>query len=171
VKVNLVLVGFSGTGKSTVGVLVAERTGMTFVDVDAEIERRAGCTVTELFATRGEAYFRDVESALVREVAPGARQVIATGGGALLRAENRTALEARGLLVCLRATPAEIARRLAGDGSRPLLAEDEREARVQALLDARAAVYRSVRLHVDTDGRTAAEVADEVVTLWQTQDA
>lgn len=166
---NLVLVGFMGAGKTTVGRLVAERLGLAFVDVDAELERRAGRSIAAIFAADGEAGFRAREAELIAEVARGVGQLIAAGGGALLRPESRAALEAGGVLVCLRARAEEIARRLGEAAERPLLAADPSGERVAALLAERQALYDTVRLQVETTGRTPAQVADEVVELWQSE--
>jgi shikimate kinase len=171
---NLVLTGFMGTGKTSVGRIAGERLHMPFVDVDAEIEAREGQAVAEIFRARGEAYFRDVESAVVRALAGRTGVVIATGGGALLRAENRAALAGTGLIMCLEAAPEEIARRLAGDTARPLLggevasdgASGRAVTRIRALLDERAPVYAALPYHVDTTGKTPQQVADEVIDLW-----
>lgn len=165
---NLVLVGMSGVGKSRVGRLVAERLRWRFIDTDLEIERRAGQSVQQLFATAGEPHFRAVEREVVALVAQRAGMVIATGGGALLNEDNRRALFNGNLVICLRAAPEEIARRLVGSRERrPLLEGGDRLAAIRALSDRRAALYAQAHCAVDTDGRTLGEVAGEVVEVFR----
>ncbi len=164
---SVILVGFMGTGKSTVGRLLAARLGRPFVDTDAEIARRAGMSVDEVFRRQGEAAFRRLEAEVVGEVASGSGLVVATGGGVLLRPENRRRLEESGFLVLLRATPEVLAARLeaAGLAGRPLLAGGPLPRRVAELLEERRGVYQSVDVQVDTTGRSPEEVADLVVRL------
>ena len=114
-KENVVLTGMPGSGKSTVGKLL-DLEGYTFVDTDAEIEKRCGCTIRELIETKGEAYFRDLESEVVRDVSAESCCVISTGGGAILRAENVKYLKRNGKLFFLNADPA----RLCATEDRPL---------------------------------------------------
>ena len=162
---NIALAGFMGTGKSTVGRLLAERLGWRFVDTDALIEARAGRTIAQVFATQGEAAFRRLEAEICRQVAEGTRQVIALGGGALLNAETRRAVEARALLVCLDAPLDEIVRRVGQDPTRPLFHADR--ARLAALYAERAAHYAALPHHIVTTGRTPADITEEIVRLWQ----
>lgn len=161
---NIVLAGFMGTGKSVVGRAVAQRLGWPFLDTDSLVESALGVTVQEVFARYGEAFFRAQERQAVRHAATQRDVVIAVGGGALLEATNRAALEATGQIICLDAAPEAILARLPGDSSRPLLAGDP-EARVRSVLAARAAHYASLPYHVDTTGLSVAEVAERVIAL------
>lgn len=161
---NIVLAGFMGTGKSVVGRAVAQRLGWPFLDTDNLIESALGVTVQEVFARYGEAFFRAQERQAVSHAATQRDVVIAVGGGALLEATNRAALEATGQIICLDAAPEAILARLPGDSSRPLLAGDP-EARVRSVLAARAAHYASLPYHVDTTGLSVAEVAERVIAL------
>jgi 3-dehydroquinate synthase len=161
---NIVLAGFMGTGKSVVGQAVAQRLGWPFLDTDNLIESALGLTVQEVFARYGEAFFRAQERQAVSYAATQRDVVIAVGGGALLEATNRAALEATGQIICLDAAPEAILARLPGDSSRPLLAGDP-EARVRSVLAARAAHYASLPYHVDTTGLSVAEVAERVIAL------
>ncbi|MEW6580107.1 MAG: shikimate kinase [Chloroflexota bacterium] len=161
---NLVLAGFMGTGKSMVGRLVAERLGLAFVDTDAEIERRAGRSIAQIFAQDGEAAFRRLEAQVCQEVAAGRGQVIAVGGGALLDDSTRQAFERTGLIVCLTCSLDEILRRVGDDPARPLFSTDRE--RLTALYAARAAHYAALPHTVDTTARTPAAVAGEVIRLW-----
>ncbi len=161
---NLVLAGFMGTGKSTVGRIVAARLGLAFVDTDAEIERQAGRPIAQIFAQDGEAAFRRLEARVCQEIAAGRDQVIAVGGGALLDDETRRAFAQTSLIVCLTASLDEILRRVGDDPARPLFSTDRE--RLAALYARRAAHYASLPRAVDTTARTPAEVAGEVIRLW-----
>jgi shikimate kinase len=162
---NIVLTGFMGTGKTTVGRLLAQRLGYELVDTDAVIEERHG-PIPEIFAEHGEAAFRQIERGLARELTSGERRVISTGGRMMLDPETAEVLGAGAHVFCLVASPETIARRVlvSGAPARPLLAGDDPHGRIAELLAERAAAYARFR-QVDTDGRTAAEVADEIVVL------
>ena len=134
-KENIVLTGMPGSGKSTVGRALAG-TGLTFVDTDEEIEKRCGCTIRELIEAKGEAYFRDLESEVIRGVSSVGGQIIATGGGTILRPENVHCLRRNGRLFFL---DADITR-LRATGSRPLSNTQEK---IRQLYDARIDIYRA----------------------------
>lgn len=160
----LVLAGFMGAGKTTVGRIVAARLGWPFVDTDDWIERDAGQPVTAIFAQQGEAAFRRLERNACARAAQLERHVIATGGGALLDPETRTAFQASGLVIGLRAELETILRRIDDAGQRPLFGGDR--ARLEALFAARAPIYAGLPHQVETDGQTPEAVAEEVVRLW-----
>lgn len=105
---NLILIGMMGCGKTTCGRLLSKRLGLPLVDTDQLIQAREGMAIREIFAQKGEAYFRDLETALTRELAAGSDQIIATGGGLPLRAENREALRKTGVVFFLNRSPEEI---------------------------------------------------------------
>lgn len=169
---GLALVGYRGTGKSTVGRLLAERTGRPFVDADHEIEARAGRSIRSIFEGSGEPAFRDWEERVLREVAegrPGA--VLATGGGAILREANRRTLRAFGLVVWLRAEPQVLARRLEADArtraARPALTSAGALHEIADVLASRTPLYQAVAdACVDTEGKSIAEVVDAILELW-----
>jgi len=162
---NVILVGFMGTGKSTVAAELAGRLGWSWVDLDAEIERHEGCTIAELFDRRGEAYFRRAETeALKRELAGRSGRVIATGGGAVLAEHNRRTMLENGLVVALTATPETIVRRVKGDPSRPLLRGDV-EQRVRELLEKRKHAYDFAHVRIDTTDRTVSDIAAQIAEL------
>lgn len=161
---TIILTGFMGTGKSTVGRIVATRLGLPFVDTDAEIERRHG-PIPEIFAEFGESHFRTIERDLVAELARRDEpRVIATGGGTAVDPQNAARLEAMGPVFLLTADPDEIVRRVAADGlgERPLLADAEPATRVTEILDERAEAY-SPFVPIPTDGRSAESVAQEII--------
>lgn len=158
---NLVLVGFMGTGKSTLGRGAARALRRPFADTDTVVERRAGRSIPDIFAAGGEAAFRDLEAAAAADLGRPRRGVVATGGGILGRADNLAALRAGGVLVALTARPDVILARVGGAGAakrRPLLAGDDPLQRIAALLQERAALYAQADLTLDT-GRMRRDVA------------
>lgn len=151
-----------GAGKTSVGRALAQRLDRVFVDMDTWLEEREGMSIAQLFAAKGEAYFRARESALCRELATGENLVIATGGGALVNPENRAAFS-NAQIVCLDASVDEIARRLEQDTTRPLLQGNAR-AQIENLLAARRAAYAQIALRVSTDGQSPEQIAQAIVT-------
>src|SRR5262245_13777676 len=134
---NLALIGFMGSGKSSVGRLVAEMLHFTFLDTDEVIVSRAGKSVAEIFAKEGEAAFRERESRLVEELAQREKTVIATGGGLPVNPVNLASLKSHALVVCLWAAPEKIWERVRHQSHRPLLHDPDPKAKIRALLTAR----------------------------------
>ena len=164
---NLALIGYRGTGKSHVAKRLAARLGWPAIDADDAIERRAGRSIAEIFAESKEQGFRDLETAEVRELTKADRQVLAMGGGVVLREENRQCLAERCFTVWLTASPEEIARRLMGDLStaarRPSLTGTSAIDEIAEVLSQRLPLYQACAdLTVSTDGLTADEVAESV---------
>lgn len=166
-EANLVLVGFMGTGKSAVGRRAARRLGRMLVDMDALIEKRAGRTIPEIFRDSGEPCFRALEREAVRDLAAQRGLVVAAGGGVVLNPENPADLARTGVVVCLWADPDEILRRVGGDEHRPLLQAPDRGERIAKLLEQRRPLYEAIPDRVDTTGRTADEVTDEVLRIFE----
>lgn len=164
---NLVLAGFMGTGKSTVGRLAAHELGLPFLDLDDAIVRRSGRSVAQIFADDGEAGFRALERAALLDAAQLSGTVVATGGGAPLDVDAFAPLAASGPVIVLAAAPEELARRLAGGRGRPLLGDGDSRARIATLLESRASAYDGVGRSIDTTGRSAADVASEVVLRYR----
>jgi shikimate kinase len=159
---GVVLVGFMGSGKSSVGRELARRFGAPFVDVDERIEAAAGCPIRDLFAAEGEPAFRRREKAALRDALSVKGRVIATGGGAFADEENRALLRSYAPVVHLDAAVETLLARLAGDHGRPLLRGGDPETVVRELLSRRNPGYRTADVTVRTDGRTVQEVAAEV---------
>lgn len=158
---NIVLTGFMGTGKTTVGRLLAERLGLTFVDTDALIEERHG-PIPEIFADLGEAAFRAMEREVAADLGATSGLVIATGGRLMLDGEARDALGGTGRVFCLAADVEDLIDRLsAAAEERPLLAVDDPAEAVRALLTERAAGYRRFE-QVETTGRPPSAIADDI---------
>lgn len=156
-----------GSGKTAVGRRVADRAGLPFVDLDAEIAARAGMPVAEIFARRGEDAFRRLEREAIDRALMQSGQVIAVGGGAVADEGNRWRLLRGGIVVCLRVAVETVLRRLEGDRSRPLLETPDRRDRIERLLAARADAYAAIPWAVETDGRDVAAVACEVLTGYR----
>lgn len=159
---NLILVGFMGTGKTVTGKVLAERLGRAFVDMDGVIEAREGRSIPRIFSESGEPHFRELERALVQELAAQQNLVIAPGGGIVLNPDNIRDFSATGRVICLRASPEWILKRVGHDTNRPLLQTDDKLGRIRELLAKRQALYDAIPLQIDTDGKTPAEVADEI---------
>lgn len=148
----IVLSGFMGAGKSTVGPRLAAALGMNFVDLDAEIVRRAGRSIAELFRTEGEAAFRSRESEALRDVLGGAPTVVAVGGGAMLSAAHRALVRAQGVLITLAVSPAVATQRIAAGGHAAARPNFDADAGTLATRHAaRAAAYADADLVIDTD--------------------
>jgi shikimate kinase/3-dehydroquinate synthase len=162
----LVLTGFMGTGKTSVGQIVAEKLGREFLDMDVVIEANEGMPITKIFETRGEAYFRAREAELCARLTARENAVIATGGGALVSPHNRAQF-ADAFVVCLDTTPDEIYNRLSRANDRPLLATPKPRQRIVELLDARRDAYAQIEWHLDTTDKTIEQVAEEIVALLQ----
>ncbi|MEK6978292.1 MAG: shikimate kinase [Candidatus Hydrothermarchaeota archaeon] len=160
---NIVLTGFMGAGKSTVGRRLGERLGMEVVDTDDLVEEMAGMRISAIFSAFGEAYFRDLESKAVARVSEREDRVIVTGGGVVLRMENITNLRRKGVIVYLHAEPNAIYERIKGERHRPLLQVKDPLARIRELLASRAPYYAENDLLVDTSSKTVEEVVNEVV--------
>jgi shikimate kinase len=160
---RIILIGFMGSGKSSVGRILAERLGYELVDTDALLEERAGAPIARIFRERGEPAFRALESEVLSAVANRSRSVIATGGGAPAYPPNR-GFFTRGDAVFHLRVSLEAARRRTGEkADRPLLAQDSDV--VHRLFQGRQPVYEELGESVDTDGRTPAAVADEIMRL------
>ncbi len=164
---GVVLVGFMGSGKSSVGKALARKIGAQFVDVDERIEAAAGRKIRDLFAEEGEAAFREREKAALREVLSERGRIVATGGGAFLDEGNRALLKRYAPVVYLEASPEAVLERLSGDVDRPLLRGGAHERIVRDLLTRRVPGYRQADFTVNTDGRTVDEVAGNVLALFE----
>lgn len=169
---NLVLVGPMGAGKTSIGRRLAERLGLRFVDADREIEAHTGASVATIFDCEGESGFRARERALLAGVLEDTGQLVATGGGAVLAAENRALLRVRGFVVHLHVDVEAQIQRLARDRTRPLLQRDDRDAVLHALAQQRAPLYAEVAdLRYDTShqscGDAAAALAQLLAKHWQ----
>ena len=170
---NIVLIGFMGTGKTSIGRLLATRLGCAFHDLDKKIEEQHGMSIPAMFAQHGEPYFRAREKEAVRDAAGRTNLVIATGGGTVKDAENVALLRQNGILVALTADVDTILQRTAARGKRPVLDSadaGDRRAAVARLLEERRHLYESADITVDTSGRAPLEVAEYIIQatrIWR----
>ena len=162
---NIILTGFMGTGKSTLGRLLAKSINYDFVDTDTEIENREGRSIEEIFKQDGEASFRKLESNLVTELAQMQGLVIATGGGLVVNPNNVEALEQTGQIICLTASAEEILDRVSNQQTvRPLLQEADPQAKIVELLQQRATIYQQF-LQLSTSHVTIDKLLDKLLKL------
>lgn len=160
---TIVLAGFMGTGKSSVGRRLAARLGREFVDTDALIERDAGTSITRIFADRGEAEFRALEKQAVTVAVGEEGRVVAVGGGAILDGENLAAMKAAGPVVCLTAPPEIVLARVAHDTGRPLLQGPQPLETIRGLMAERADAYARADVTIDTSDLTPDEVVKRLL--------
>ena len=160
---NLYLVGMMGSGKSTAGRHLAEQLGYRFVDADTSIEQVAGRSIPDLFVSEGEAGFRQLESAVLNQIASWHSLVVATGGGVVTRPENWGQMQ-QGVVIWLDAPHDLLLERLSNDPTpRPLMAAEDPGERLSALLDQRRPLYAQADLHIIQDGRPAQQVAEQIL--------
>ena len=164
---NLALVGFMGTGKSSVGQLVAAQLHFRFADTDELIEARAGRTISAIFAEEGEGPFREYERAVVDELKNFHRTVIATGGGLVAHEENLLRLKTHALVICLWASPETIWERVRHQTHRPLLQTPDPTAKIRQLLAEREPFYRQADVLVNTEMRSVKEVVHQVIHQYR----
>ncbi|MBI5328387.1 MAG: shikimate kinase [Deltaproteobacteria bacterium] len=159
---NIVLTGFMGTGKSSVGRRLAKELNLKFVDTDDLIEKKAGMGISEIFAKFGEGYFRLLESKVIHEISSNTDMVIATGGGAIINPLNFETLKRNGTIICLTASIDEIFSRIGKGDERPLISEGDNKEVISNLLKAREPFYKKTDFIIDTTAKTVGEVVKEI---------
>jgi len=159
---NIYLVGFMGTGKTSVGRLLAKKKNLNFVDLDELIELKERRRIVDIFAKDGEPYFRKVEKKALKEVAGQKKFVVACGGGIVLDKENIEVMKKSGILVCLTAAPKEILKRVSVNTGRPLLNVKDPAGRIEVLLKMRAPYYTQVDKTIDTTALSIKEVVEKI---------
>lgn len=162
---NVILIGFMGTGKTTVARRIAEKTGYDIKEMDEMIENDMGMSVAQIFQDYGEPYFRDLESDMAQRVAASERVVISCGGGTVLRRKNVDALRSSGSIVLLRAKPETVLERVKKNGDkRPLLSRYQSRGYISWLMKKRSDIYADAADYIiNVDGRTADDIADEII--------
>lgn len=164
-KENIILIGFMGCGKTSVGKQLAQKLSYEFLDTDEEIEKRQKMTISKIFAEKGEEYFRELETQVLEEMLPTVKQtVISTGGGLPLREKNAKILKDLGVVIYLKATKETTLERVYMDRSRPILAGDNLEERIDNLLKTRAPSYEAAaHTEVVTDHRTYSSIITDIL--------
>jgi shikimate kinase len=166
---NLVLVGFMGSGKTSVGKQVARELDFQFLDTDELIERRMGKSINDIFARYGEMFFRDLEKHVMRELAACSRHVIATGGGAVIADENWGSWRRNGIIIQLQVDADTVHQRTSHQTHRPLLQGTDALLKIKTLLAERASRYAKADATVDTVEKTCQQVAKEVLEKYEEQ--
>lgn len=164
---NIVLTGFMGTGKTTIGKELAQMLHMKLVDVDEEIESAQGMTINDIFKTYGEQHFRDIETAMIKKLSQDQNIIISTGGGAVLRDENMAALKEKGAIFCLNASVETILERTGSSQDRPLLKVENPKKKISELLAYRRPFYEKAGIIIETDGRSPLLIAEEIMEIMK----
>lgn len=161
---NIALIGLMGCGKTTVGKVLAKKTGLKYIDSDDFIVKKAKMPISEIFKTQGEPYFRDLEAQTIREISEMQGYIISTGGGAVIRPENLDNLKKSGVVIYLKASPLELYNRTKDDTSRPLLNVENPVNKLEALLEQRKPFYKTADITVDTEKKPIDDVVKEVLS-------
>lgn len=162
---NIVLFGFMGTGKSSVGKKLAEDLKMKFVEMDSVIEEKENRSISNIFSKKGEKYFRKLERNLVKKISKEKGLVVSTGGGVVLNPDNVKDFKKNGILVCFNASPKEIYKRITKTKRRPLLNVDNPLRKIKDLLDYRRPYYDKIKIQINTTGKDIKKIVCEIEGL------
>lgn len=162
---NIYLVGFMGTGKTTVGRELAKRKKWRFVDLDELIELREGKVIPDIFSKKGEPYFRILEKKVLKEVSREEKFVVACGGGVVINKENIKTMKESGVIICLKADPSVILKRTSRASNRPLLNVDNPKERIELLLKLRAPYYAMANRCINTSKLSIKEIAEKIAKI------
>ncbi|MBU1124440.1 MAG: shikimate kinase [Candidatus Omnitrophica bacterium] len=162
---NIYLVGFMGTGKTSVGKALAKKKGSNFVDLDDLIELKERRRITDIFAQDGEPYFRRIERKTLKEVARQKNFVVACGGGIVIDPENIVVMKESGVMICLSAAPEVIIARTCGSSGRPLLNVADPKTQIELLLNLRAPYYAHADKSIDTSCLSLKEVVEKIIKM------
>lgn len=162
---NIVLTGFMGSGKTSVGKITAANLGYDFIDIDSYIEEKHNKKISEIFKEKGEDYFRNIETDAVNELAGRENTVIATGGGTVIKKENIKALRKNGVIIFLYCDASVVMKRVGKDESRPLL-KDKTERDIENMINHRREFYQNNDYEIDVSAITPIEVAKKVVVNY-----
>ena len=164
---NIVLTGFMGTGKTTIGKTLSRILHMKLVDIDEEIEKAQKMTINDIFSNFGEKHFRDIETATIKKFSRDSNIIISTGGGAVLKEENMEALKENSVIFCLNASAETILERTSRSGDRPLLKVENPKEKINELLDCRRPFYKKAGIMIETDDKTPLEIVDEIMEIMK----
>ena len=159
---NIYLVGFMGTGKSSVGCQLAKERGWNFIDLDELIELKEQRRIVDIFAKDGEAYFRKIEKNILKQVSTQKKFVVACGGGVVLDKDNIKLMKKTGRMICLYASPEQILKRVSLNNDRPLLNVDKPQKRIELLLKMRAPYYMQADKIIDTSNLSVKQVVKKI---------
>ena len=162
---NIVLTGFMGTGKTTIGRELSKMLHMRLIDIDAEIEKAQKMKINEIFRIYGEQHFRDVETDMIKKLSSEKNIIISTGGGAVLRDENMEALKENGIIFCLNACTETIMERTSRSEDRPLLKVEKPKEKISEMLSYRRPFYEKAGIMIETDSKTPLEVVREIMEI------
>lgn len=162
---NIVLCGFMGSGKSTVGKLLCEKTGMRLIDTDTYIEQKEGMTISDIFAQKGEEYFRSAELEVCKELSGMKNCIISTGGGTLLKECNVKEIKKGGIVYFLDVSPSAVLSRLQFDTTRPLLQREDKEQAVNDLLSQRMPLYKKAADHIINAEETPLKICAKIISI------
>lgn len=164
---NIVLVGLSGTGKTTVGnILKTKLQKFSFIDTDEMIVEEERRSINDIFAKDGEDFFRNLETKAAEKASKGQNTIISTGGGIVLREKNIELLKQNGIIFYLKTTPEILTKRLQGDNSRPLLKTEDVNLKLENMLKVRSSLYEKADVIIDTDNLTPEQTAKEIVRIY-----
>lgn len=163
---NIVLVGFMGTGKTTVGGVLAERLNIPYINTDLLIEKKETMTINDIFSRKGEPYFREKERQIIKEVSKKENVVIDAGGGVVIDKDNVGDLKKNGIIFCLNATPEEVLKRVGKHIHRPLLNTSDQLNAVRNLLHKRKDYYKRADYQIETTGKSASEISKEIIEIY-----
>ena len=165
-KSNIVLCGFMGSGKSTVGRALAEKLSKKLIDTDSYIEKKEGMTISEIFASKGEEYFREAELKACREFSDLENCIISTGGGTLLKEDNVAEIKRGGTVFFLNVSPKTVLTRLRHDTTRPLLQREDKEKAVNELMSLRMPLYRKAADHIISAEEPPRKVCAKIISIY-----
>lgn len=168
-KMNLVLIGYRGTGKSAVGELLSRKLGMRYISMDDEVIRKAGMSIPEIVAQYGWQKFRDIESEVARDMASLDNVIVDTGGGAIERDENVACLQTNSCVFWLKASVATIVARIESGNQRPALTQGKSfTEEVAEVLERRTPLYeKAAHCEIDTDNLTPTQAVEEIIAIWE----
>ena len=163
---NIVLVGLSGSGESTLGNILSSLSGYALVDTDAIIVKLQNRSINNIFETNGEEFFRTLETQVSKEISAFDKQIISTGGGIVLKEKNLEYLKQNGVVFYLKTSVNTLLKRLEGDNTRPLLKTDDVKKKLENMLEIRGKLYEKADVTIETDKLTPEETAKEILRIY-----